>query len=117
MAAAKRDTAVFDPTRFDYSLMYDVACPPTLVQIQSGGWYNYWGITAASAGRNGYYGPVITGISGFSNSDYVKWLEGFYEFQLAEARKNADAIREADQILAENPQFARMLELHKKGLL
>lgn len=113
--AIKRSTDTFDPTRFDYSLQYDTLAPPTIYNIQQGGWYNYFGVSRDSVNR-GAYGPVMTAYP-ITNSEYTLWLEGFYQFALEQTRKDAEAIREARKVLDENPQFARMLELHKKGLL
>lgn len=110
--ATKNNANAFDPTNFTYTLYQDTKCPPSLQYIR-GGFTDYAGYNRTTGGGT-YH---VTGVPGFSNADYMEYLEGYFTFQLAEVKRDTDAIREAKKVLDENPTFARMLELHKKGLL
>lgn len=112
---AKTNDGKFDPTRFDYSLSIDAIYPPTLAYIHSG--FQDYGNTSQTDHNAGRNSVRVNGDSSFTNAQYMEWIEGYLEFQLTKARADADAIREARKIMAKNPTFARMLDLHKRGLL
>lgn len=106
----------FDPTRFDYSLNYDVASPPTLVYIKTSGFSNYWGLSQEAVNR-GSYAPTVAPLPSFTQKEYTLWLEGYYENVLKQIRQDANDLREAQKLIDENPVYAKILDLYKRGLL
>jgi hypothetical protein len=115
MPTANNPTSnAFDLSRFDYSIGYDTPYPPTLLNIKSG-FNNYYGMSVTDASR--VSPPYVGGNPYVTAKEYTLWLEGFFERVLAKVRADAEALREAQKIMDENPQFVRMLDLYKRGLL
>lgn len=114
--ATPKNPNQFDPTRFDYNLQYqDGLYPPNLNYIRNG-FTNYEGFTAERINR-GERAPMITGIPGFTAEEFNVWLEGYLEFHLNRIRNDRRDLIEAHKLIAENPVYAKILDLHKRGLL
>lgn len=106
----------FDPTRFDYNLTYQGGIyPPNLYYIQTG-FTNYEGMSKED-GNRGARAPSVAGLPGFTQAEYNTWLEGYLEFQLSRIRNDRRDLAEAQKLIAENPIYAKILDLHKRGLL
>lgn len=113
--AKRSGSPEFDPTNFEYNVssIQGSIQPPSLALIHSG-FSDYRNYNARTG--TGIH-PFINPDPDFSNGDYIKYLANFYRHQLKKLEDDLKTIEEADKILKENPSFARMLDLHKRGLL